>query len=48
MFGHQARLPVDLMYTQVAGDKVSAQVYATLLKSKLELAYQLVRKTTGT
>ena len=48
MFGHQARLPVDLIYGKPAGDKVSPQDYATHLKFRLESAYHLVRKTIGT
>lgn len=47
MFGRQARLPVDLMFTTDKPKKVTPTEYATQLRDSLEQAFENVQATMG-
>lgn len=44
MFGHQARLPMDVVYDSPTPEPRSASEYAAQLKEMLEQSYQTVRE----
>ena len=44
MFGHQARLPVDIMYRPIEQQVQSYGEYAKLLKNRLQTAFDLVKQ----
>ena len=44
MFGHQARLPVDVMYRPIEQPLQSNGEYAKLLQHRLQRAFDLVKQ----
>ncbi len=47
MYGHQVRMPIDLLYGTPSHPETSPSEYATELQKKLESAYHRVRATMG-